>query len=101
MSHVKGALVLGGLVGASYLQWQKGVACVRGVYTDGEHGKPIVELDNNRRFLAEPELVPSLVAAQQTQQPVNYWINQATGVNGIPCGGLGKPPKLMSLLRRS
>jgi hypothetical protein len=101
MPHIKGAIAVVGLLGASQLQWQKGVACVRSVYTDGEHGKPIAELDNNRRFLAEPEIVPSLIRAQATQQPVNYWINQATGINGIPCGGLGKPPKLVSLLRRS
>lgn len=101
MSHLKAILAAGGLIAVSQLQWQRGVARVRNVYTDGEHGKPIAELDNNLRFLAETEIVPSLIAAKQAQQPVNYWINQATGINGIPCGGLGKPPKLGSLLRRS
>lgn len=80
-----GAIALAGLSKAKYT---RGFACVRQLESTSD-GYVVVEMDDDRVFVADLESLQSLHGAHQSRTPVRYWINNFKRIYGVPRGNLG------------
>lgn len=73
------------------VKWTEGRARVRYIAAH-EAGRILVEMDDDKAFIADPVLGPSLRAAQENQAPVHYKINNFARFYGMPCGNIAPAP---------
>lgn len=85
----------GALKALDKVKWVHGTARVCYLESSPE-GWVLVEMDDDRVFVADPETLQSFHAARQTGTPVRYWIDNFHRVYNRPRGGIGD----ISIVRR-
>jgi hypothetical protein len=95
MSHplqnhpIVAALGVGGaLMALNKVKYTRGTACVRLVEKTSD-GYILVEMNDDRVFVADEESLQSLMGAYHSKTPVRYWINNFKRVYNVPRGSLG------------